>query len=218
MASSSTDEPKTLFNRAILQILLAHKCLEEDDLVKYVDYIKNDYLGASATYSLRDIFAAINPKLRDLSLEIKSVAIKKDDSNAFTYYHGVVNNEEDYVSKEHGNYFDTQELKYFSMVVTRLLSAKSYSTSDIIAFKPYSAWTNQRIHHFLDRLIRDKWLTRNDRNHIVIGPRSYLELRSYLETALQNKQTGDEEDADNEPENDADIQTLIHSLPSNILY
>jgi hypothetical protein len=48
-------------------------------------------------------FGSINQKLRALSLEIKSIQVG-DDRNSRVVLHGIVNTEEDFVSKKWGTY------------------------------------------------------------------------------------------------------------------
>ena len=55
-----------------------------------------------------------------LSVEIKSVALKDLDGN-WVYYHGVVNTEDDLVSKDHGSRFSTSELKFFAEIGVKII-------------------------------------------------------------------------------------------------
>ncbi len=219
VTDSASKEQVADFHRAIVQILLAYRCLAEEELTKYIDFMKSDFVPSNYSYGLRDTFTAINKDLRELSLEIKSVAVKKnrDEGDGFVYFHGIVNNEEDQVARDHGNYFEAIELKYFSSIITRLLTANSFSTTDITAFKPSATWSNSRAHDFIAKLETDRWLSRDHRSHFVIGPRTYLELRGYLETSLSNKQ-GEDGDAEDEKDDDEHFQALLQTLPSIILY
>jgi hypothetical protein len=80
-----------------------------------------------------------------MSLEIKSMALK-DSQNEWIYYHGIVNNEEDFIAKDFGSQFDAIELKYFSDIALKLLDEKYLASDDLrtMESKP-DRWNNSKV-------------------------------------------------------------------------
>jgi hypothetical protein len=118
------------------------------------------------------------------------VAIKDNTTNDFIYYHGVVNNQEDEISKLFGSQFEPSELKFFSQISVKLLEHVFLSSSELYEVSRSSS--NSQTDRLLARLLAEGWLARDDRNYWALGARSYLELRSFLERAS----AGDDDDDD----------------------
>eukprot|EP01038_Epipyxis_sp_PR26KG_P004994 gene4994-6979_t len=160
---------------------------------------------------IKDLFRKININLRSLSLEIKSVVLK-NAQNEWIYYHGVVNNEEDTVSKDLGSYFDGLELKYFSSICSKLLYDKYLSTDDIMKLKPENwlltaAQLTHKTDKFLSMLENEGWLRRDTANYWELGMRSYLELRTFFEQEIMADE-GDKEQ----------LRAHANELPQVIVY
>lgn len=193
--------------KAVFQLLVAKGFVSDDDLNNYVEQIKPDFEHHDQPTS--DMFKKLNQSLRNMSLEIKSVRVQDSvDKNVWRFYHGVVNIEEDFVSKEYGNQFTPEELKFFSSLALKLLEIKYMSTDDVLYLKNKKHGADAQLDRLLERLKAQGWLALDDSSYWILGVRTYLELRSYLESMLQS---GAEED-------DPDVVELINRMPQNIVY
>lgn len=160
-------------------------------------------------YPLREMFTRMNTKIRGLNMEIKSVLTKKasetfadssgdgDDDHevedVWIYHHGIVNTDADPVATNFGSYFEVEEIKVFQEILTQLIEKDFLSTHDMyheikqaVSTIKSSAWTTRSIDAFLEKLIAQQWLRRNDRGYYVIGLKAFLELRSYLEGIIRD--------------------------------
>lgn len=239
---------------SLFQIFSQYHCLSTTKLEEFLPLLQQDWLketnktsSASSSSSLpplelKTIFKTMNRRLRPLSFEVKTVAIRsttsggKTSANATTgnsssrntssssssdewdYYHGLVNIEEDIVSKEFGSVFTPLELKFFHLLSIRLAMEQHLSTSDIVQLKSldqntFTKLSSHDIHSLLQRLEVELWVQRNDRGFYVLGPRSFLELQSYLKTTLTEGQVVGLEEY-----TEVDRQKAVELLPSLLFY
>jgi hypothetical protein len=207
-------------SHAVWLILLQYGVIEANNLLQIIDNIKSDF-GDYSRQPIDEIFKKLNKEARPLSLEIKSVAIKNSKGD-FVYYHGVVNTHEDEVAKQFGGSFSPNELKFFTLLVLKLIEQKHMVTDEIKRYK------EELVKHgkikeiegryltdgFLTKLEADKWLRRDDSNRWVVGIKTFLELKSYVETAIMNSV---EDNEDNSAEMDI-ARAHVNDLPQIILY
>jgi hypothetical protein len=223
---------------SIFQILSTYHILEDEKMKSYCNSLMSEWKGNAGMkeYDLNSIFKNINKKLRTISLEIRTVAIRSDDSgnheedqqqttttssssanSHWTYYHGLVNTEEDLLSKEFGNnQFSTVEFKLFSLLTIQLAMLKQMNTNDIIKLNKNSndnKLSQSEIYSFLQKLENSHWLSKNLHNYYILGPRSFLELQSYLETSIREGNISGLEDF-----TDVEREDAVKSLPSLRIY
>ena len=68
------------------------------------------------------------------------------------------------------------------------------------------------------KLEAEGWLKRNESNYWVLGVRTYLELRSFLEEAIINSQSADDDENNAQEGKEEDLRQVTSSLPQVILY
>lgn len=206
-------------------LLLQHGVIEETKLREIIENIKDDFYDYRGQ-PINDIFKALNKEARPLSFEVKSVVMKNNDGD-FVYYHGIVNTEEDEVAKNFGGNFTANELKFFSVLVLKLIEMKRMVTDEIKTFKDECVKTGlvkdietrYLREVLLDKLKDEKWLRFDDHNRWVVGIRSYLELKPWMEASITSQV---EEDVNDEGQSNAEQKEIatshIDSLPQIILY
>lgn len=194
---------------AISQLLIAHGYMEHSFLEECIEGIRDEFAPTDAL--LEDMFASINDNLRPLSMEVKTVSLSSDNSGERVKYHGIVNTEEDTVSKLHGSQFSAEELAAFVAIVNKLLERKYLSSDDILSAVAKNI-NKQKLAVILNKLRSKGWLDNDDTNYWILGVRTYLELKPYLESVLMN--LGD--DADELDREEA--QQLVNALPQLIVY
>jgi tRNA splicing endonuclease len=84
------------------------------------------------------------------------------------HYHGIVNTEEDDVSKIFGSDLLPDELKFFSDLIQKLLENNYLSTDDIYRFKN-DKWKGSQTDVVLEKLRERGWLQRDSRSFWEIG-------------------------------------------------
>lgn len=193
---------------AISQLLIAHGYMEHSFLEECIEGLRDEFAPTDA--SLEDLFEKINDNLKPLSMEVKTVYIQSSSGSERTRYHGIVNTEEDQVSKLHGSQFTAEELVAFVAIVNKLLERKYLSTDDIMS--AVSKITKSKLTLILNKLRSKGWLDNDDSNYWILGVRTYLELKPNLESVLLNL----EEDADELDKEEA--QQLVNALPQLIVY
>lgn len=180
---------------------------------------------------LRSLFSLMNSELRKLHFEIKTIAIRKNSRKSdqglvgssssapmdeLTIYHGLVNTFDDKVAELEGNKMTAKDTALFKAVVERLIVMKKLSTKDIHIDviekneemkKLFLKVSQSAIEEVLERLIEERWLDRNDKKYIVIGARTYLELKSVLETMIENAN-----------EDEGVVAALKSELPQVLIY
>jgi hypothetical protein len=177
--------------KCVIQILTAKGLLEDRVLMDYLHRLEDDYRKRDPSYmrpSKEDMFRRINDAICDYSLEIKSI-IDRDEENMNIFYHGLVNTEEDYVAKTFGaSGLDNTEILFFTDLVTKLVQAGRFSTRDIEnqVNKPKN-WSNSDVGVVLGKLEDRKWLRRDERGYWILGLRTYLELRIFLEGVMNDE-------------------------------
>eukprot|EP01040_Poterioochromonas_malhamensis_P006531 gene6531-7031_t len=233
---------------SLFQIFSQYHCLSTTKLEEFLPLLQQDWLKETSSSSslppleLKTIFKTMNRRLRPLSFEVKTVAFRSTGSGGKTtanatagnsssrntssssssdeweYYHGLVNIEEDIVSKEFGSVFTPLELKFFHLLSIRLAMTQHLSTSDIVQLKSldqntFMKLSSHDIHSLLQRLEVELWVQRNDRGFYVLGPRSFLELQSYLKTTLTEGQV-----VGLEGYTEVDRLKAVELLPSLLFY
>ena len=235
--------------KAIVQLIIAHGIVENNILESEIEAIRKDFRNEKAR-PLRESFIRINVKLRKLSLEIKSIIKSKcvgcesitniraaicegcSDPLArceWVQYHGIVNNEEDFVSKEVGTELKPEEIRFFSGLTQKLLERNYVSTDEIYSIRN-DKWSHSDTDVVLEKLRAKCWLQRDDRSFWeigihssqilevshellsrilitdrlillnlnfyqylfgILGLRTHLELRSFIETSVKNLERDD---------------------------
>lgn len=156
--------------KVISQLLIAHGTVENNKLEKLLEVIIKDFKGEKLQ-PLRNHFARINGNLRLLSMEIKSVRMQNTDSSSSTkwlYHHGIVNTEEDAVSKDVGSEMSPDDIKFFSELIIKLLELNYMSTDDVYRIR-HGQWTVSYTDGVLLKLITKGWLQRDERSFWEIG-------------------------------------------------
>lgn len=198
-----------------MQILLYCGSIDSKALDGYVARLKKDFADAGSV-PLADTLKRINVGIRKFSLELRSMR-SKDDDEWVTYY-GLVNTEDDDISKAHGikHIFDELELRFFSTkLMPKLMEQKYMSTDDVTSLESV-ADKKAKVHSLLPRLEAAKWLSRgNDKGYWELGPRAFLELKSHLESLLRMQ--GQDEDV-SEEQRAADFDEAKAQLPQILYY
>ncbi len=196
--------------KAIVQVLLAQGIIEEMKLQAIMASVAEELIpGNRINFNdTKEMFKRINTNLRPLALEVRSVVQKNQDSDGFTFYHGIANIDEDNVAIEFGCKYSSAEVQYISSVFEHILVKSIASSSELYDLRP-SKWERSVANDILLSLEEEKYLSRkNDNSYFQIGIRAQLELRILLEDIL-NKVHEDEEDA---------VRTAISKLPQIIQY
>ena len=163
--------------KALLQILIAYRAVESVVFDEHLECLRRDYPNQANNLTTSDIFKRINVHLRKISLEIKTVVIRSDDERKS--YHGVVNTGEDSIATEFGSTFSEAELDFARTIISGLIDMKQIGTTEIRNLtqpnqKPYAS-------NVIDALVEERWIVRNVRGYFELGPRSFLEIRPFLE-------------------------------------
>eukprot|EP00607_Mallomonas_marina_P002021 CAMPEP_0182429286 /NCGR_PEP_ID=MMETSP1167-20130531/25656_1 /TAXON_ID=2988 /ORGANISM="Mallomonas Sp, Strain CCMP3275" /LENGTH=117 /DNA_ID=CAMNT_0024612713 /DNA_START=281 /DNA_END=631 /DNA_ORIENTATION=- len=114
---------------------------------------------------------------------------------------------EDSIVSENSKTYSTDEVLFFRDVIELLLTKDYLSSGDIMKQREgvYN-YTESEKDALLERLGVDRWLQRSSRGYWETGPRTYLELRPFLESLVR-------EIEESEPEEDALTRTLLAKLP-----
>ena len=195
--------------KAIVQVLLAQGIIEEMKLQAIMASVAEELIPGNRINinDTKEMFKRINTNLRPLALEVRSVVQKNQDSDGFTFYHGIANIDEDKVAIEFGCKYSAAEVQYISSVFEHILVKSIASSSELYDLRP-SKWERSDANDIILSLEEEKYLSRNDNGYFQIGTRAQLELRILLEDIL-NKVHVDEEDA---------VRTAISKLPQIIQY
>jgi RNA polymerase subunit RPABC4/transcription elongation factor Spt4 len=174
--------------KAINQFLIAHGVIEDGKLVELLETIIKDFRNEKLR-PLKESFVRINSKLRPLSMEVKSVVKSKCSAcdavtnvrssvceacasttakHEWVYYHGIVNTEEDHVSKAEGSELTAEEVKFFSELTLKLLESNYMSTDDVSRMKN-EKWSHSTTDTALEKLRSKGWLQRDERSFWEIG-------------------------------------------------
>jgi hypothetical protein len=202
--------------QAVVNILVMHGYLRDSELQDMIAYIKGDFPG-QGNGPLSTMFRSINLQLRKFSMEVKSIHLTNSNNDRVTY-HGIVNTEEDFVSKEFGAPFDAIELKYFAQIANKLLEDKYLSSDDIICLRPMDKIKREQAHAFIAQLEGGGWLRRDDSNYIVLGVRAQLELRAYLEGVVMDSADLEGLGEAERAAKTAQLRALVEEMPQIIVY
>lgn len=167
--------------KAILQILIAYKVVESSILDENLESLRSDYPNQAINLTSSDIFKRANMHLRKLSMEIKTVLIRSEEERKS--YHAIVNTADDYIATEFGSKFSDIELEFIREIFILLADIQQIGTTEIHNnARMLGVDHKQKSINIIDQLAEDRWLIRNARSYFEIGPRSYLEIRPFLET------------------------------------
>lgn len=189
--------------KAVVQVLLQKHIIEETALLDLIERLKKDFEGVEAAVDLSAWFGRINMNIRKAGMAVKTVTVKKnverdmdvenDEEEAaaprsvWVKYHGIVNLEEDFVSKEYGTSFGENEVKLFSELIPQLLDKKVLSMFDVETCTKEVNLPASRKAEVMDDLEAEGWLQREgERGFWELGMRSYLELKTHMEAILVN--------------------------------
>eukprot|EP01032_Pedospumella_encystans_P021921 gene21921-24856_t len=200
---------------AVINLLTVNGFLKDSDLLDQLESVKEDF--SVGQINLPTIFRSINGNLRKYAMEIKSIHLTNSNNDRITY-HGLVNTEEDFVSKEYGAPFDPVELKYFTQIAGKLLEDNYLSTGDILDLRNADKIKKDQAQSFIAKLETLGYLRRNDANYLILGVRAHLELRSYLESVIMNAVDVDALEETQREERMAHLRTVIDELPQIIVY
>lgn len=208
------DESK--FEQILFQILSSKGCMIHQELLTILQETKRHYCENNNVdfENLHLLFQKFNKKLRMLNFEIKTVVFR-NSQNQTQQYHGLVNLEDDFVSKEYGSPFSPHETKFFVEIISLLISQDKISSAEAMEIKP-EKWTNADVNSFLSKLTHENWLLFDERSYIVIGPRTQLELRSLIENTIN--EVIDNNSSLSEQEKTNEIEDRLKKLPQIILY
>ena len=180
-----------LVQKATLQIIIAAGIITQTQLRTHYDELcvdLNDPEGLAV--ALTDVFRTINRNLKPFSFGIKTVSIRDEDGER-SFYHCCVNTADDDIAKKHGGRLLDRELVFFRQLLSQLALDGRMTSSDVLRHANEHRAENEARHKEaeLTRLCtvlqQQGWLARDDRNFWVVGPRSYLELRDYIESCLR---------------------------------
>lgn len=202
--------------QAVVSILSNRGFIRDSELQEQVRFLRPDF-RSSVQQPLSTMFQSINGKLRKYSMEVKSIHLANSNNERVTY-HGLVNTEEDFVSKEFGSPFDAVQLKFFAKIVEKLLEEKYLSTDDIADLRNQDKLRRDEAHTFVRQLESQGWLRRNDTNYLVLGVRAHLELRSYLEGLIMDQADLEELDKAEREQREAQLRGIIAEMPQIIVY
>lgn len=202
--------------KCTIQILLSQGVVSELILNKNIDDLIIEYNSTHENnqYTRVDnltMFRNINNHLREFSLEIQSI-IETLQNNQFVSHHAIINTEEDMVSKLHGSHYDDTQIQFFNRLIEKFIELQYFSTAEIekMDFKPKS-WNSNQLLSTLNTLHSHHWLAKDDRNFWKLGLKSFLELRTVLQSSIETFEEGKEA---------TDISTSLKSrdLPQVIVY
>ena len=148
---------------------------------------------------LASIFTNVNENLKRSGLEVRTVvrreeavyndvteAVGNDMQPKWVRYHGLANMEEDFISKEFGSSLDEQEVKLFADLIPHLLEKGIMNVEDCERANT-SKIHKSRVSSVLKKLQEERWLGReSNTGYWELGIRSYLELKTHLESILLN--------------------------------
>lgn len=206
------------YEKALLQILLSCGSLESKEFEAYLEKIKPDFsmIIPNPEPALSETLKKINNSIRKLSLEIRSMRSKNDEGEWITTF-GLVNTEADFVMKDHGmrEQFEDSELRFFSIkLLPKLVTSKYLTTDEVEELMPIGM-TKSKMNSLLKRLALTKWLSRSDdKGFWELGPRSFIELRSNLESIMKDSLDENLDDT----ERNAQLTELKASLPQILYY
>ena len=185
--------------KALVQVLLARHLVEESELETVVERLRIDF-PSNEHLDLGKVFTKMNHNLKRSGLEVRTVIKKQEteeDDNAmegagneaqfkWVKYHGIANLEEDFVAKEFGSGLEEQEIKLFADLIPVLLE-KGVMNHEDCEYANTSKIAKSRVSSVLKKLHEEGWLGREPhRGYWELGVRSYLELKSHLESILLN--------------------------------
>jgi hypothetical protein len=123
-------------------------------------------------------------------MEIKTVI--DNSTSPPSLYHGVVNLEDDRISNLHGMHLETSEIHFFGELCRKLIFGVM-SSHDISSTLRPPTWQISQTASVLEKLSTNGWIRQNDAGYWTIGLRAHLELRSFIETVINNVDANDEE-------------------------
>ena len=197
--TTATTDPNGWYRIAITQLLMANGLLDSETLINHLKEIAKDFPSANTNLllqrDLKDSFSSYNTNLRKYSLEIRTVVVKTEEGNR--YVHGIANTEDDFLAKDFGSKFDTIELTFFKNLLEFIVQAGYVNMDEIHTKRPPDCgmWSKSYTQSVVAKLRSDGWLQLNNRSYWELGPRTFLELSSYLKTLIENAEEGGEEKA-----------------------
>jgi len=196
--------------KAMIQVLMAQGIIEETKLQAIMASVAEELIPGNRLVinDTKEMFKRINSNIRQLALEIRSVVHRNQDSEGFTFYHGIANIDEDKVAIDFGCKYSTTEVQYISSVFEYILQKNVSSSNELYDIRPKTWKSSTEANAIILSLVEEKYLSRNDVGYFQIGIRAQLELRSLLEDIL-NKAHINEEDA---------LRVAISKLPQIIQY
>ena len=204
----------------MLQTLIHAKCIRSDKFESIVDRFREDFIGQGSR-ELKETLKRLNEHLKLFSFEIKSVVTKEvstSGSEGRFIYHVFANTESDAIATESGNILNEQEINVFKKIIECLLKKSFENTAALLEYK--GKWTAAQMETFLETLEYEKWLVTDDRGLWKLSPRTYVELRSVLETlVLDNMEAPSPEQASASADDDSSSarQALLR-LPQLLYY
>lgn len=198
------------FEKAINQVLLAYKVIDNGKLQEIVNRLRIDF-PMERERSLEEVFKRINSNIRPFSFEIKTVisSINGEDDTR-NYYHGIANTNSDELAREYGSLLDPEEVQYYSRIVTKLIERKRLSSDEVVQLKN-DGWSRSRAEDTIKKLKNAMWLGRDRQSYWILGVRSYLELSSsFLQDLLREDQANADGDDISRHMQPSDLPQIIY--------
>lgn len=210
------EEDPQVKRKMLFQLLSARGCFSEDELLEILPKATGEEFTSE---SLLALLRSVNDSVKPFGFEVRTLIVTDRRTNARQKYHGLINIEEDYAAKEHGSSFTPEELKEFTAVIDKLLWNTSMTTGEVTEI--CSAASGKRLKEsevqvIVSRWEDQHWLSREQRNYLIIGPRTYLELRSLLDHLLENPLNEEDADMTEEAREEA-VNRIKQSFPQSIL-
>lgn len=216
-AGESVHEIDPNVNRKVLfQLLSARGCMTEEELVDHLEQATEEEFTPDCLLAL---LRAVNDSVKPFALEVRILLVTDRASSQRQKIYGLINIEEDYVTKEYGSSFTADELKELTAVIDKLLWNRSLTTDEIAEVCSVVGGKRVKtseVQSLVSRWEEQQWLSREQRNYLIIGPRTYLELRSLLDHLLENPLNEEDGDMTEEDREEA-VNRIKQSFPQSIL-
>ncbi|GJQ12427.1 hypothetical protein GpartN1_g4218.t1 [Galdieria partita] len=184
-------------DKKLLQLLIQHKVVCEDDLLKWYNrwVLQQGENGVTRT-RLQESFVArvakYKEKLEWLGLTLNSIWVQEED----TFYWSIVNTQDDVVAQKMNKYSDA-DILVLRTVVDYFIDKEEYPTEGLDKRELLSLLDSlerklrpMEVDSSLNKLTKDQWLwlhiDSSHRVHIRLSPRTILELPHVFHWYLSN--------------------------------
>jgi hypothetical protein len=203
-------------SKAVMQVLLARELISDANLRDAIAMLRDEAIRLRkplpASVLPADIFRRLNAELRIYSMEVKSVR----DFDA-TFYHSIVNTEEDFVAKLYGYDFDEKGIRFFRSLLSKLVASKQ-STDEIQRDLKGTNLNHAEIESALTKLNESNYIRRDHRGFWELGLKSHMELRAAIEDSIHSYED-EEKESEGETQqgnSESKLETVEGSSPRPI--